>query len=139
VIAVLGFPDVAYMRGIRYLFSDHHQKWPRTYLSLKITCGSGLQGVDLTGVIRVPESKDGFDNAKHERTLEGVGPRPGLGAGDGKTRCLLACSTALVPPPLALHLLLQRGEESPISPLGDELLRGAFNHPGLMQAQGVEA
>ena len=91
------------------------------------------------GVIRVPESKDGFDNAKHERTLEGVGPRPGLGAGDGKTRCLRACSTALVPPPLALHLLLQRGEELPISPLGDELLRGAFNHPGLMQAQGVEA
>ena len=30
VIAVLAFPDVAYMRGILYLFSDHHQKWPRT-------------------------------------------------------------------------------------------------------------
>ena len=25
------------------------------------------------GVIRVPEWKDGFDNARHERTLEGVG------------------------------------------------------------------
>src|SRR5438128_4867910 len=49
-IAVLGFPDVAYMRGIRYLFSDYHQKWPRTHVSLKSTpCGQGVWLVKITG------------------------------------------------------------------------------------------
>src|SRR5262245_32411775 len=35
--------------------------------------------VHLTGVIHVPEWKDGFDQARHERTLEAVGSMPSLG------------------------------------------------------------
>src|SRR5215470_6612123 len=43
------------------------------------------------------------------------------------------------PPPLALQLLLQLVEEAPVSPLSDELLGGALDHPRLVQAQGIEA
>ncbi len=35
--AVLILPDVACIRCIPYLSSDHHQKWPRTHLPLKFT------------------------------------------------------------------------------------------------------
>ena len=37
-------------------------------------------------------------------------------------------------PPLSLQLLLERVEEAPVSPLSDELLGGALDHPGLVQA-----
>src|SRR5919108_1314008 len=40
--------------------------------------------------------------------------------------------------PLALQLFLQLGEEAPVGALGDELLGGALQHPGLVQAQGVK-
>ena len=58
-----------------------------------------------------------------------------------------ACSTALEPPadwglqcrsPLFLQLLLQLGEEAPVSPLGDELLRSRLDHPYLVEAQSIE-
>src|SRR5262245_23557754 len=62
-------------------------------------------------------------------------------------RCAPTCSTALEPPavwglvcrsPLSLQLLLQLVEEAPVGALGDNLLRGALEHPDLMEAQGVE-
>src|SRR6266540_4792890 len=82
------------------------------------------------------------------------------------TRCSPACSTALkphavwsrerrlrhqserlwppfpapqAPPPLSLQLLLELVEKAPVGALGDDLLRAAFDHPRLMEAQGVEA
>src|SRR5919204_3433999 len=81
------------------------------------------------------------------------------------TRCSPACSTALEPlpvwglkdrshqrsarllppgpapqasPPLALQLLLKRGEEAPVGPLRNNLLRRRLDHAGLVQAQRVE-
>src|SRR5712691_1926047 len=41
--------------------------------------------------------------------------------------------------PLLLQLLLQLLEEAPVSALGNDLLRAALDHPGLVQTQGVEA
>jgi hypothetical protein len=43
------------------------------------------------------------------------------------------------PSPLSLQFLLELVEEAPVSPLGNKLLRTAFDHPELMQAQGIEA
>ncbi len=43
------------------------------------------------------------------------------------------------PAPLSLQLLFQCIEEAPVSTLGDELLRTALDHPGLVEAQGEEA
>jgi hypothetical protein len=40
------------------------------------------------GVIPVPEWKDGFDQARHERTLEAVGSGAGLGVGEGRDTVL---------------------------------------------------
>src|SRR5438045_288122 len=41
--------------------------------------------------------------------------------------------------PLALQLLLQFVEEAPVGALGDKLLRARLDHPGLAQAERVEA
>ena len=47
--------------GRRFLaWVVRHLGWPS---------GGGLQPVDLTGVIRAPEWKDGFENARHEQPL----------------------------------------------------------------------
>jgi hypothetical protein len=37
-------------------------------------------GVNQTGVNRAPEWKDGFDNARHKRTLPAVSSRPLFGS-----------------------------------------------------------
>src|SRR5215475_420757 len=42
-------------------------------------------------------------------------------------------------PFLPLHLLLQRVEEAPVGALGDDLLGGTLDQPGLMQAEGIKA
>ena len=44
--------------------------------------------VSKTGVIRVPEWKDGFDNARDERTLAAVAWTPWLGVEDGRDTVL---------------------------------------------------
>jgi hypothetical protein len=41
--------------------------------------------------------------------------------------------------PLSLQLPLQFIEETPVGALGDELLGDAFDHPGLLEAQGEKA
>src|SRR4029434_6066983 len=43
------------------------------------SCSRGLQPIEITGVNRAPEWKDGFDNARQERTLEAVGCRRWFG------------------------------------------------------------
>ena len=49
--------------------------------------------IPITGVIRVPEWKDGSDNTRHEQTLAAVACTPWLGAWDSRdtvlTRLLL--------------------------------------------------
>src|SRR2546425_12298262 len=39
----------------------------------------------------------------------------------------------------SLQLLLQLVEESPVATVGDDLLWTAGDHPGLLQAEGIEA
>src|SRR5437899_4454393 len=39
----------------------------------------------------------------------------------------------------SLQLLLQLVQEAPVAALGDELLRAGLDHPGFVEAQGVEA
>ena len=51
----------------------------------------------------------------------------------------LTVTTPATPPPLSLQLLLQLVEEAPVGALGDDLLGARFDHPGLMQPEGVEA
>src|SRR5688572_17076376 len=41
--------------------------------------------------------------------------------------------------PLSLQFPLQLVEEAPVGALGNELLRTRLEHPGLMEAQGIEA
>jgi hypothetical protein len=93
--------------------------------------------LEAVGWTRLLGAEDGRDTVL-ARLLHGPGASLGLGPRTSVTsrsaRWLPPCPAPQAPPPLLLQLLLQLSEEAPVGALGDDLLGGALDHPGLVQA-----
>src|SRR3990170_4842958 len=97
----------------------------------------------------LPWTREGVNSRPIPRPISwckaGVHPRPrsplvpAFRAARGKPLPYIRTGSINPSPRLPLQLLLQLVEKAPVGALGDDLLRAALDHPGLVQAEGVEA